>query len=114
MKIRITDEQLVKQMDEVIKEEGFTSRNQFITYVISMYLASENKFFLRAFPPVMREICKGSIDEQKKNAEHLLQKNEILMIYVRYSTLRSPKKKPNKMMKNIEFKVLFFCFSERK
>ena len=42
MKIRITDEQLVKQMDEVIKEEGFTSRNQFITYVISMYLASEN------------------------------------------------------------------------
>ena len=79
MKIRITDEQLVKQMDEVIKEEGFTSRNQFITYVISMYLASENEFFLRAFPPVMREICKGSIDEQKKNAEHLLQKNEILM-----------------------------------
>ena len=79
MKIRITDEQLVKQMDEVIKEEGFTSRSQFITYVISMYRASENKFFLRAFPPVMREICKGSIDEQKKNAEHLLQKNEILM-----------------------------------
>jgi len=25
------------------------------------------------------KICKGSIDEQKKNAEHLLQKNEILM-----------------------------------
>ena len=79
MKIRITDEQLVKQMDEVIKEEGFTSRNQFITYVISMYLTSENKFFLRAFSPVMREICKESIDEQKKNTEHLLQKNEIIM-----------------------------------
>lgn len=79
MKIRINDEQLIQQMDKVIKDEGFSSRNQFITYVISMYLTSQNTFFLRAFPPVMREICKESIDEQSKKTEYILRKNEIQM-----------------------------------
>lgn len=67
----------------------------------------KTSFFFELFLPVMREICKESIDEQKKNTEHMLQKNEIIMqdmlrtmnVYVRYSTLKSPKKKPKRMIK---------------
>lgn len=66
MKIRITDEQLVKQMDEVIKEEGFTSRNQFITYVISMYLASENKFSFGLFRLLCVKYAREALTNRRK------------------------------------------------
>lgn len=66
MKIRITDEQLVKQMDEVIKEEGFTSRNQFITYVISMYLTSENKFSFELFRLLCVKYAKKALTNRRK------------------------------------------------
>ncbi|WP_295211616.1 ribbon-helix-helix domain-containing protein [Ruminococcus sp.] len=86
IKLRISDENLLKKIDEAIEKEGFSSRNQFINHIIKLYITSRDTFFLGAFSPVMREICKENIAEQQKINEHLLKNIERIMIKILEST----------------------------
>lgn len=91
IKIRISDESIVERLDKIIKEEGFSSRNQLINDILSQYVIMKDKLFLQNIPPVLKAICNENLSEQQQNNAFTLQKNIEIMqkILMELSDLRA-------------------------
>lgn len=91
IKIRISDDRIVEGLDKIIKEEGFSSRNQLINEILSQYVIMKDKLFLQNIPPVLKAICEENLSEQQQNNAFILQKNVEIMqkILMELSDLRA-------------------------
>lgn len=91
IKIRISDESIVERLDKIIKEEGFSSRNQLINDILSQYVIMKDKLFLQNISPVLKAICNENLSEQQQNNTFILQKNIEIMqkILMELSDLRA-------------------------
>jgi len=91
IKIRISDERIIEGLDEIVKQEGFSSRNQLINDILSEYIATKDKLFLHNLPSVLKAICDENLSAQQQNNAFILQKNIEIMqkILMELSDLRA-------------------------
>lgn len=91
IKIRISDDKIIEGLDQIIKDEGYSSRNQLINDILSQYVIMKDKLFLQNIPPVLKAICNENLSEQQQNNAFILQKNIEIMqkILMELSDLRA-------------------------
>ncbi len=91
IKIRISDDRIIEELDRIVREEGFSSRNQLINDILSEYITTKDKLFLHNLPPILRSICNENLSFQQQNNTLILQKNTEIMqrILMELSDLRA-------------------------
>lgn len=55
--VRDIPDEIMEKLDELVKAQGYASRNALINNILAEYVAVGDKMFLNALPPVIRTIC---------------------------------------------------------
>lgn len=75
MKIRLSDDSLINDLDRLTKEKNFSSRNKLIEYILTQYVTYNDRFFLDNLPPIISEMCKQAVKETTQKNEILIRSN---------------------------------------
>ncbi len=59
--IRITDENLLRELDRIVETEGYASRNQLINHILEIYVSARSQFASQALPSIVKNLCTDSI-----------------------------------------------------
>ncbi len=59
--VRDIPDSVIYKLDEIVKAQGYASRNALINDVLAEYVAVGDQIFLRALPPVIRTLCNTEI-----------------------------------------------------
>lgn len=66
--IRDVPKKVVAVLDQIVKQDNYTSRNQFLVDILTTYAESRSKVFYKALPPIVKQLCKEEITNYKKEA----------------------------------------------
>ena len=75
MKIRLSDDSLINDLDRLTKEQNFSSRNKLIEHILTQYVTYNDRLFLDNLPPIISEMCKQAVKETAQNNEILIRSN---------------------------------------
>ena len=75
MKIRLSNDNLIKKLDELAEKENFSSRNKLIEHILTQYVTYNDKLFLDNLPPIISHMCKQAIKETTEKNELLIRAN---------------------------------------
>ena len=64
--IRDVPKKVVEALDKIVKLENYTSRNQMLVDMLTVYAESRSKVFYNALPPIVKQLCVEEIDSYKK------------------------------------------------
>ena len=73
IKLRITNDELIRRLDEIVKKEGFESRNQLINEILALYVGAKDRFVCKVLPPVVNSICTQTINETIESSQKTLE-----------------------------------------
>lgn len=91
LRIRFDDDELLKKMDAIAAEEGYSTRTKFVESLISRYILYKDRMFLNELPDVVKAICKEAVLEEKNNSDILLRSymNSLLKLQESIDSLRA-------------------------
>ncbi|MFT3950669.1 MAG: hypothetical protein QM689_01675 [Oscillospiraceae bacterium] len=72
LKFRDINPTVIEQLDRIVKNENYDSRNQLVNEILTLYVASRNEFFLKALPPTVHSLCTNLITDQNEALEKTL------------------------------------------
>ena len=61
IKLRISNDELIRRLDEIVKAERYESRNQLICEILSLYVGAKDSFTCKVLPPIVNSICTQEI-----------------------------------------------------
>lgn len=72
LKIRDVDEDVVAMLDNIVKSEGYSSRNELLKEIITLYVTSHSEFFNKALCPTTAFLVKENIATHQREVQAAL------------------------------------------
>lgn len=82
--VRDIPDSVMEKLDEIVKAQGYASRNALVNDILAEYVAVGDKMFLDALPPIIRTICSTEIkilNEQSQLATDVVTQAAKRLIY---------------------------------
>ena len=64
--IRDVPKKVVEALDKIVKQDNYSSRNQMLVDMLTVYAESRSRVFYNALPPIVKQLCAEEIDRYKK------------------------------------------------
>ena len=64
--IRDVPKKVVEVLDKIVKQDNYSSRNQMLVDMLTVYAESWSRVFYNALPPIVKQLCVEEIDSYKK------------------------------------------------
>lgn len=61
--IRDIPQNVIEKLDEIVKKESYSSRNQLLIEILERYTTIRNELYYQSIPPIIHSICKAEIDD---------------------------------------------------
>lgn len=66
IKIRNVDPIVVQQLDDIVAQKNYSSRNELINEILTLYVTSSNVFFNKTLLPTVKFLAKEAISEHQE------------------------------------------------
>lgn len=70
--IRNVDPEIIKLLDEIVDQKKYSSRNELINEILTLYVTSSSAYFNKALLPTIQFLAKEAIAEQQDIIEKSL------------------------------------------
>ena len=70
--IRNVDPEIIKQLDDITDQKKYSSRNELINEILTLYATSSSAYFNKALLPTVQFLAKEAIAEQQDVIEKSL------------------------------------------
>lgn len=82
IKIRNVNPIVVQQLDDIVLKENYSSRNELINEILTLYVTSSNAFFNKALLPTVQFLAKEAIAEHQEIIEKSLEVSQEINLKV--------------------------------
>lgn len=73
LKIRITDDDLLQTLDQIVSDENYESRNQLVVHILTLYCSCRDKFVINSLPTIVNNLCQEAISQQAEISSKILE-----------------------------------------
>ena len=63
MTLRISNPKLIEELDRIVSEEKYESRNQLINEILELYVGTRSNFVCKALPSIVNSLCTEAMSQ---------------------------------------------------